>query len=621
MTGSESASIPMNNRLRSSCSVHSFYLWCSSLALAASVAWDATAQTSKPTPKNRDLEQSLFFDVRPSAPDQSLSKFSERKADAEAAFMQGLILEEDGDYDSALTAYTKSLQLDPGGNPQIAIRVANEYVKREDFPSALDLLKDLVKVRPDQVQALLNLADIYLQRLGKADLALPYAEQALRLAPDRLAPYQAMFEINFALNRKKNAEAILQRAQKLESQDPATWLTLTDLSIRLYSSEKGVFQASHSAAVEPYLKKAAALAKDDVDVLSKVGDAYVEISQVSNAITAYLKALEVSQGNTEIRYKLAQSFLKTGQRDEAIRTLEEMIKTNSLRPESYEFLARLYQEGGNLERALSNYQQAILLAPNQPENYLHAAEMQLELKKFDDAILTLQRARHQFPVPQMTYSLAVALSTAKRYSDALPIYEAALQEAKTAQPEVLDAAFYFNYAVAAEQSNLVDKAAGLFKQCIELDPSKAAQAYNYLGYMYVDRNINLDEAGVMIKKALELQPDNGAYIDSLGWYYFHTGDYAKALTELLRAVERLKPEDPIVLEHVGDTYQALNNLGEADVYWQRALKLDPANQKLATKIDASKAKLTSNPPSTATPLPTTTNDSERQRTPANVNKH
>jgi tetratricopeptide (TPR) repeat protein len=566
-------------------------------------AFGAIAQANTVSPKNRDLEQSLFFDVRPSAPDQSLSKPSEKKADAEAAFMQGLILEEDGDYDSALEAYTKSLQLDPGGDPQIAIRVANEYVKREEIPSAIDLLKDLIKVRPDEVQAFLNLADIYLQQLRKPDLALPYAEQASRLAPNRLAAYQALFEVYFALNRKKSAEAVLQRAQKLDSSDPATWLTLADLSIRLYSNEKGVFQSGRSAAVELHLQKAASLAKDDVDIFSKIGDTYVEINQVPNAIAAYLQALKLSQGNTEIRYKLAQSFLKAGQRDEAIRVLEEMIKTNSLRPESYEFLARLYQEGGNLDRALSNYQQAILLTPNQPENYLHAAEMQLELKKFDDAIWTLQQARHRFPIPQMTYSLAVALSTGKRYSDALPIYEAALQEAKTAQPEVLDAAFYFNYAVAAEQSNLVEKAAGLFKQCIELDPSKAAQAYNYLGYMYVDRNMNLDEAGAMIKKALELQPDNGAYIDSLGWYYYHTGEYAKALTELLRALERLKPEDPVVLEHVGDTYQALNNLGEAEVYWQKALKLDPTNQKLGAKIDASKAKLTANPADTGTPLP------------------
>jgi tetratricopeptide (TPR) repeat protein len=597
MVRSESAGGSVSNGLRS------LGLGAWALMLTVSSAWAASVPANKTPAKNSDLEQSLFFDVRPSTPDQSLVKTSEKKADAEAAYMEGLILEEEGDYDSALDSYTKSLQLDPGGNPQIAIRVANEYIKREEIPSALDLLKDLIKVRPDEIQAFLNLADIYLQQLGKPDLALPYAEQALRLAPDRLSAYQTTFQVYFALNRKKSAEAVLQRAQKLESNDPATWLTLADLCIRLYSTDKGIFQPGHSATVEPYLKKAASLAKDDADVLSKVGDAYVEINQVPNAIDAYLKALELGQSNTETRYKLAQSFLKTGQRDEAIRSLEEMIKTNPLRPESYEFLARLYQEAGNLSRALSNYQQAILLAPNQPENYLHTAEMQLELKKFDDAILTLQEARHRFPIPQMTYSLGVAMSSAKRYSDALPIYEAALQEAKASQPEVLDAAFYFNYAVAAEQSNLVDKAAGLFKQCIELDPSKAAQAYNYVGFMYVDRSMNLDEAGGMIKKALELEPDNGAYIDSLGWYYYHTGEFPKALTELLRALEKLKSEDPVVLEHVGDTYQALNNLGEAEIYWQRALKLDPANQKLATKIDESKAKLTSNPAGTATPLP------------------
>src|SRR5260370_34434285 len=214
MARSESAGTPVNNRLRSPCLMRSVCIWCSSLALSANAVLGATAQPNKPAPKNRDLEQSLFFDARPSAPDQSLAKFSEKKADAEAAFMQGLILEEDGDYDSALEAYTKSLQLDPGGNPQIAVRVANEYVKRENIPAALDLLKDLVKVRPDEIQAFLNLADIYLQQLGKPDLALPYAEQALRLAPDRLAPYQTLFEINFALNRNKIAAAILLRAQK-----------------------------------------------------------------------------------------------------------------------------------------------------------------------------------------------------------------------------------------------------------------------------------------------------------------------------------------------------------------------------------------------------------------------
>jgi tetratricopeptide (TPR) repeat protein len=595
MSLSGSAFAWVGRRFRSSA------LIASSLTLMTSAGLGTSVPVNKMPLKYRYPEESVIFDLRASTPEQSLARPSEKKADAEAAFMEGLILEDEGDYDSALESYTRSLQLDPGGNPQIAIRVANEHIKREEIPPALDLLKDLIKARPEEVQGFLNLADIYLQQLRKPDLALPYAEQALRLAPDRLTAYQSVFEVYLALNRKKNAESILQRAQKLESTEASTWLTLADLGVRLYSNEKGIFQTAHAPAVEPFLKRAGALAKESPEVLSKVGDAYVEINEIPNAIETYLKALELGQGNTETRYKLAQSFLRAGQRDEAIRALEEMIRANPLRSESYEFLARLYQESGNLWRALSNYQQGILLAPTQPENYLHAAEIQLELKKFDDAIQTLQEARHRFPLPQMTYSLAIAFSTAKRFSEALPIYEAALQEAKGAQPEVLDAAFYFNYAVAAEQANLVDKAAGLFKRCIELDPSKAAPAYNYVGYMYIDRSMNLDEAGTMIRKALELEPDNGSYIDSLGWYYYHTGDFAKALTELLRALEKLKPEDPVVLEHVGDTYQALNNLGEAEVYWQRALKLDPANQKLATKIDESRAKLTSNPSPTVSP--------------------
>ena len=280
-----------------------------------------------------------------------------------------------------------------------------------------------------------------------------------------------------------------------------------------------------------------------------------------------------------------------------------MVKANPLKFEVYEFLARLYEDSGNLERALANYQQALLLAPSQPENYLHTAEAQLQLKKYDDAIGILQEARRRFPIPQITYSLAIALSTAKRHNDALPVYEAALQEARTSQEDLLDATFYFNYAVSAEQAGLIDKAATLLKKSIELDPAKAAQAYNYLGFMWVDRNMNLDEAGSFIKKALELDPDNGAYIDSLGWYYYRKTEFGKALAELLHAADVLKPEDPVVFEHIGDTYQAVGKTAQALVYWQKAARLDPQNSALATKIDQSKAKLTANPAGSPSRLP------------------
>ncbi|HEX7193754.1 MAG TPA: tetratricopeptide repeat protein [Chthoniobacterales bacterium] len=568
------------------------FLFAEEASLASSAR---LASAATPAPRYQSPEDTFYSDIRPATPEQQLPKELEKKAEAQASYMEGLVLEEQGDYEDALAAYTRSLQLDPGGNPQLAVRIAHDFAKRGDVASGIDVLKDLAKVRPNEASAYLNLAYLYFKQLKKPELAVKYAEQAVLADPKNVVGHETLFEVYMALKRKKEAQGVLLKARKLDSKDPNFWTSLADLSIQLYGSGQGNFPASKFGELDPLLKKAVGLAGDDGAIYAKVADDYVLIDQVANAIPFYLRALELNKDNADVRYKLAQSLLKTGQRDEAIQNLEEMLKTNPLKFEIYEFLARLYEEGGNKKRALANYQQALLLAPNQPENYLHTAEIQLELKQYDDAINTLVEARKRFDIPQMTYSLAIALSTAKRFSDALPIFEAALQEAVALQEELIDANFYFNYGATAEQAGFVDKAASLFKKSIELDPSKAARAYNYLGYMWVDRNTNLDEAGTLIKKALEMEPENGAYRDSLGWFYFKKGDFGHALTELMHAAEIITPPDPVVFEHIGDTHRALGNIPQALTYWQKALNLDPQNQGIASKIEQSRAHLTSNP--------------------------
>ncbi len=153
--------------------------------------------------------------------------------------------------------------------------------------------------------------------------------------------------------------------------------------------------------------------------------------------------------------------------------------------------------------------------------------------------------------------------------------------------------FYFEYGAAAERAGLYEKAADLFKQSMQLDPGEEAEAANYLGFMWADQGTHLEEAESYIKKALATDPENGAYLDSLGWLDFRRGRYEQALAELLNAVQSLKTEDPTVFEHLGDTYQRLNQLPKAVEAWQKSLALDPANKKLAEKIEATK---TSAPP-------------------------
>src|SRR5271166_3687410 len=194
------------------------------------------ALRSSPTPAPRNLEDAFYSDIHPATPDQQLSKPLEKKADAQAAYMEGLLLEQDGDYEEALAAYTRSLELDPGGNPKLAVRVAHDYAKRGDVANGIDVLKDLSKARPNEPAAYLNLAYLYLKVLKKPELAVKYAEQAVRVDPKNLTVYQTLFEVYLALKQKNDAEAVLIKAQKLDSKDPNFWLSLVDLSLQLYDS-------------------------------------------------------------------------------------------------------------------------------------------------------------------------------------------------------------------------------------------------------------------------------------------------------------------------------------------------------------------------------------------------
>ena len=100
--------------------------------------------------------------------------------------------------------------------------------------------------------------------------------------------------------------------------------------------------------------------------------------------------------------------------------------------------------------------------------------------------------------------------------------------------------------------------------------------------------MNLDEAETMIRRALQTEPNNASYLDSLGWVEFRKGQFDRALDNLLQAAKTAQREDPVVFEHIGDTYLKLNRIREALEAWQKALSLDPKNKNLADKIQSTK---------------------------------
>jgi Tfp pilus assembly protein PilF len=120
------------------------------------------------------------------------------------------------------------------------------------------------------------------------------------------------------------------------------------------------------------------------------------------------------------------------------------------------------------------------------------------------------------------------------------------------------------------------------REVIRLDPDDAT-AHNYLGYMFAEEGVNLDEAAALVRKAVEREPENGAYIDSLGWVYFKKGMFDEALVEIERAAQ-FEPDDPTIADHLGDIYAAKGLPEKARAAWKRSLELDPGQEKIREKL-------------------------------------
>ena len=548
------------------------------------------------------------FSLKP-APDLVLRPEGERKAGALAHFVDGMVFEENGEMDKALEAYRKVLNVDPGQS-ELASRVAALLIQQEDFPQAIDVLKDAIKANPNDAEPYHQLAYIYAKYLKKTDQAVDYANRAIALNPRDIEAYQRLCEIELAAGQEQKAVDALERATKVRSDDASFWTRLGKLYAAVLFKPNSQPKPHELKRVNEIFKKAVENAKDDPAILKDVADYYASSQQLKEAIPLYLRVIELQPDDANAREKLATGFILTDQRGKAVELLEQIIKEHPEKYQPYDLLAQvLDDEARSLQRenrldeakarfakVAANYEQSLLINPNHAGTYLRLAELLLgPLKDPERAVKFLAEARRRFSgAPEIVYYLAIAQREAKQTQRAVATFEEALREAQLDQDnEIVNAKFYFNYGVTAEQAGLYEKAADLLQRSIALDPANAAEAYNYIGYMWADLGMHLDEAMEMIQRALQIEPNNGSYLDSLGWVEFRQGKFDQALADLLRAAKNMDREDPIVFEHIGDTYLKLHRVPEALESWQKAFALDPKNKKLAEKIESTKTTISS----------------------------
>lgn len=241
---------------------------------------------------------------------------------------------------------------------------------------------------------------------------------------------------------------------------------------------------------------------------------------------------------SDARLSLVQIAEKQNNLHEAIRQLD-LIEEPALLFQVRVHRAVLEARLGNLKKANRTLDSlGVLNKRDQAVVDLTRAAILREAGRTDQAVEVLERSDKELPdTPEIKYDLAMLYASQGRYEDLEP----------------------------------------LLRQVIELQPFNA-NAYNALGYTFVDQNKNLDEAQGLLEQALELEPDNPYILDSVGWYLYRVGDYQAALEYLMRSYERLP--DPEVAAHLGEVLWMKGRQDEAIDIWRQAWDAENPNHSL-----------------------------------------
>jgi tetratricopeptide (TPR) repeat protein len=301
-----------------------------------------------------------------------------------------------------------------------------------------------------------------------------------------------------------------------------------------------------------------------------------------------------------------------GKTDDAIKAMKSIIDS-STKPE-YNTAERaqrdrLIERLGNLYRSSGKYQQAIAayrdISPDDSENGPRAEYLTIEtyrqmkdmaaarresdaaMKKYPkDRLVVIEHATLLADGGQVDRAIneidglkdgkndrellladAQLLEKAKRFTDEQRLLDQAEQLSTTTSDKIT---VRFARGAMLEKMKDFDGAEAAFRAIIKDDPDNAG-ALNYLGYMLADRDQRLDEAQKLISKALEIDPQNGAYLDSLGWVYYRQNLLDNAESNLRLALERMG-NDPTVHDHLGDVLMKEGKVKEAIAQWQSSLK-------------------------------------------------
>jgi tetratricopeptide (TPR) repeat protein len=514
----------------------------------------------------------------------------------------------------AIEQYEALVRIEPK-NADNYLLLGRLYLLNKDLLKAEAQFKQALKLDPGSEEAVTNLAFLFNDE-GDSKRALetlnsvPESARTSKIYAALGSTYEKQKDYKSAVDAyrqalkldKENIDAMRGLAQNLANDNQV------DAALTEYKAVQDADPQDPQAAVE----------------MSKL---YRRMGKLDLAMESLKKAEPLSQELLEVPYNEALILEAQGKYDEAATALQKLITrttspdgnySNGERNNRAVFLQRLgniYRESGRPQLAVETFRKMVDLGGDEAaRGYQELIDTYREQKQWPEAGHVAQEAAKKFP-DNKNLKLALALQLAddgkaeegiklakstikgvpaedmESYMSLCQLYsrlkrwkeaEDALNEASklASHPDEKE---YLQYLQGSlyERQKKYDQAEQAFRQVLQQNPSNST-TLNYLGYMLADHNTHLEEALTLIKKALSLEPQNPAYVDSLGWVYFKLGNYDLAEENLRQAAERT-PNDATIQDHLAELYARTGRLKLAVSHWERAL--DEWNKSVAADVD------------------------------------
>jgi tetratricopeptide (TPR) repeat protein len=510
-----------------------------------------------------------------------------------AAYLAGREAQHSRDFSAAAQWYETALASDPE-SPELVSRTFLMEVSNGHFDRAGKLAESAIKIDPSDAIAHLVLMVARL-KAGDKPGALSHAEALPHDGVHRFVAPLALAWVRMAAGDLAGADTALQGLDKFNGFAP-----LKDFQLGLLYDFAG--QPDKAAT---YLNKAIeASSQLNWRLTDAVANFEERQGQGDKAQALYRRFIQQSTGS-----ELAESVLASrppGTPSPIVGSAEEGLA------EAFFDLASMLNQSETLDLSLLYDRFALDLRPHlalaqlllsdvlssedkaeqslsvltgipATSPYFWSARLRVTadlavLDRTDEAITQLrQMATDAANRVGAEVQLGDILRSKKRFAEAVDAYDEAIRRGAAAGlPERW--MLFYDRGVALERSGQWNRAEADLLHALELKPDQPL-VLNYLGYSWVDRSVNLDRGLKMIEKAVELRPDDGYIVDSLGWAHYRLGDYAGAVQYLEKAVE-VVPEDPTINDHLGDAYWQTGRQTEARYQWRRALQFGPQQDEI-----------------------------------------